>query len=48
MFEAAKRYENESKGFTWNEGRTLDQIAALPEQPLPVVDEADGCAICHL
>jgi 3'-phosphoadenosine 5'-phosphosulfate sulfotransferase (PAPS reductase)/FAD synthetase len=47
-FEAAKKYENESKGFTWNEGRTLDQIAALPEQPLPVVDETNGCAICHL
>ncbi len=48
MFEAAKKYENESKGFTWNEGRTLDQIAALPEQPLPIIDDVEGCAICHL
>ncbi len=23
LFEAAKKYENESKGFLWNEGRTL-------------------------
>jgi len=48
LFEAAKKYENESKGFLWNEGRTLDEVVALPPQPLPILDDAQGCAICHL
>ena len=48
LFEKAKEYEALSDGFTWCEGRTLDEIAALPEQPLPIIDESQGCAICHL
>ena len=48
LFEKAKEYERLSEGFTWCEGRTLDEIADLPEQPLPVLDESQGCAICHL
>ncbi|HBJ34337.1 MAG TPA: phosphoadenosine phosphosulfate reductase [Planctomycetaceae bacterium] len=48
LFEKAKDYERLSEGFTWCEGRTLDEIAALPEQPLPILDESSGCAICHL
>ncbi len=50
-FEEAKKYEkvNGEKRFTWTEGRTLDDIAALPDKyPLPVLDETEGCAICHL
>ncbi len=51
LFEAAKKYEKHDGGrsYTWDEGRTLDEIADLPEKyPLPVVDDAEGCAICHL
>lgn len=51
LFEQAKGYEKVGEGrrFTWKEGRTLDEIANLPEQhPLPMVDEAEGCMICHL
>ena len=50
-FEEAKKYEkmNGTKQYTWNQGRTLDEIANLPgEYPLPIVDETEGCAICHL
>jgi hypothetical protein len=46
-FEEAKTYEVD--GFTWVEGRTLDEIAALPKrEPIPAADMTDGCAICHL
>lgn len=54
LFELAKRYENPSadekhgKQYRWCEGKTLDDIAAMPIQPLPIVDESEGCAICHL
>jgi hypothetical protein len=46
-FEKAKLYEED--GFTWVDGRTLDDIAALPKrEPIPAADLAEGCAICHL
>ena len=46
-FEQAKEYEKD--GFTWVEGRTLDEIAALPKrEPIPAPDMTQGCAICHL
>ena len=46
-FEMAKTYEVD--GFTWVEGRTLDEIAALPKrEPIPAPDMTEGCAICHL
>lgn len=51
LFEQAKKYEKTDGGkrYTWDEGRSLDEIAALPgTYPLPVIDEAEGCAICHL
>lgn len=48
LFEAAKKYEDKSRGFLWNEGRTLEEVAALPPQPLQVLDDTEGCAICHL
>lgn len=52
LFERARAYEAESeakagKRFTWCD-KDLDTIAAMPPAPLPVVDETDGCAICHL
>ena len=46
-FERAKEYEVD--GFTWVDGRTLDEIAALPKrEPPSSVDLTEGCAICHL
>jgi len=46
-FEMAKTYEED--GFTWVQGRTLDEIAALPRrEPIPASDLTEGCAICHL
>jgi 3'-phosphoadenosine 5'-phosphosulfate sulfotransferase (PAPS reductase)/FAD synthetase len=51
LFEAAKRYEKYegNRRYTWSQGRTLNEIADLPgDYPLPVIDEVDGCAICHL
>jgi len=51
LFEQAKQYEklNGDKRFTWTDGRTLDDIAALPDSyPLPSAEETNGCAICHL
>jgi len=51
LFEDAKKYEKTKgdKQFTWTEGRTLDDIAALPDKyPLPIAEDSEGCAICHL
>ena len=54
LFERAKQYENPSpddkhgKQYRWSEGKTLDDILELPMHPLPVIDESEGCAICHL
>ena len=46
-FEKAKEYERD--GFTWVEGRTLDDIAALPKrESIPAPELAEGCAVCHL
>lgn len=46
-FEQAKAYE--ADGFTWVDGRTLEEIAGLPRrEPIPAPDLVDGCAICHL
>jgi 3'-phosphoadenosine 5'-phosphosulfate sulfotransferase (PAPS reductase)/FAD synthetase len=46
LFEKAKQYEIESDSFTWVEGKTLDEIAAMPRRQL--TEAKDGCAICHL
>jgi len=46
LFEQAKQYEKDSAGFTWVEGKTLDEIAAMPRREL--TEAKDGCAICHL
>ena len=50
LFEKAKEYEQEKNGkkFTWVDGKTLDDIVDQPLRDLPVIDEAEGCAICHL
>jgi 3'-phosphoadenosine 5'-phosphosulfate sulfotransferase (PAPS reductase)/FAD synthetase len=51
LFEKAKQYEKTkgSKRYTWVEGRTLDDIAALERRAIiPKSEDEDGCAICHL
>ena len=51
LFELAKHYEREEgdKKFTWVQGRTLDDIAALERREhIPKADDTSGCAICHL
>ena len=45
LFEKAKKFE--SDGYTWTEGRTLDEIAALPRHELQAAKDGEGCAICH-
>lgn len=48
LFELAKSYEKPDgpKPFTWVQGKTLDEIAAMPRAKIK--PKADGCAICHL
>lgn len=50
LFEKARGYEKASgeMQFTWCDRRTLDEIAAMEKKPLPTMDEAEGCAVCHL
>jgi len=51
LFAQAKKYEQVKGGkqFTWVEGKTLDDIAQLEKRyPLPMADEEEGCAVCHL
>ena len=46
-FEKAKAYEK--GGFTWVDGRTLEDIAAQPRrEPIPAPELTEGCAVCHL
>lgn len=50
FFEKAQKYEKlkQGKRYTWVEGRSLDEIAAMPRRQLVSKDDTDGCAICHL
>lgn len=51
LFEQAKGYEQSggSRHYTWVQGRPLARIEALREQHrIQTVDEAEGCATCHL
>lgn len=46
-FERAKQYEKD--GFTWVDGRTLEEIAAQPRrEAIPAPELTGGCAVCHL
>jgi 3'-phosphoadenosine 5'-phosphosulfate sulfotransferase (PAPS reductase)/FAD synthetase len=46
-FEKAKAYEK--GGFTWVDGRTLEDIAAQPRrEAIPASELTEGCAVCHL
>ena len=51
LFERAKAYEqtSENRRYTWVQGRTLSQVQTIRKQyPLQSMDEAEGCALCHL
>lgn len=51
LFEKAKTYEKTTgpKKFTWVEGRSLSDLEKIQERyNVQDMDEADGCAICHL
>ena len=50
LFERAKAYEqkSESRGYTWVEGRSLEDVEHMPRRDLRNNSSEDGCAICHL
>jgi 3'-phosphoadenosine 5'-phosphosulfate sulfotransferase (PAPS reductase)/FAD synthetase len=48
LFEKAKQFEDAKKGYTWVEGKSLDDIANMPRRELLRPDDDAGCAICHL
>lgn len=51
LFEKAKQYEKAQNGkaYTWVDGKSLGDIEKMERRmPLPQLDEAEGCAICHL
>lgn len=51
LFEKAKEYEKKSgsKKYSWVEGRTLEDIEKLTvKYEIKEIDEAEGCAICHI
>ena len=51
LFEKAKQYEKTSGShkYTWCEGKTLTDIENLPTRyQIQDMEEAEGCAICHL
>lgn len=50
LFDKAKAYEKcgPDQRFTWVEGKALDEVAKMPPHSVPSIDEAEGCAVCHL
>lgn len=51
LFEKAKEYEKRggTKKYTWAEGRSLEDIENLSvKYDIQDLDEAEGCAICHI
>jgi 3'-phosphoadenosine 5'-phosphosulfate sulfotransferase (PAPS reductase)/FAD synthetase len=48
LFERARSFEDAKKGYTWVDGKSLDEIAASPKRDLLRPDDDAGCAICHL
>ena len=51
LFEKAKAYEKVEgdRRFTWREGKTLEEIAEMERrEPIPNMDDVEGCAVCHL
>ena len=50
LFERAKGYEQQQdgRGYTWVDGRSLEQIASMPRRSIQAKADERGCAICHL
>ena len=51
LFSRAKTYErlSGSRRYTWVQGRALDYVETIDEEyPIQSVDDAEGCAVCHL
>ncbi len=50
LFERAKGYEEQQdgRGYTWVDGRSLDEVAAMPRRAVKTKGDSEGCAICHL
>lgn len=50
LFERAKEYERQINGkqFSWVDGKTLDEVVNGPQRDIQELDDAAGCAICHL
>lgn len=50
LFEKAKGYErkSESRGYTWVDGRSLENVEQMPRRRMKERSDNDGCAICHL
>ena len=50
LFEKAKAYEkkSETRGYTWVDGRSLEDVERLPRRTLKSKSDEEGCAICHL
>lgn len=51
LYEKAKQYEtkNGSKNYTWVEGKSLEDIAKIEvKYGIKDIDDAEGCAICHI
>ena len=48
LFEKAKSMEDAKKGYTWVDGKSLEEIAQMPRRELLRPTDDDSCAICHL
>ena len=51
LFELSKKYEKEKNGkrYTWTQARSLKELEKLPKrETIPLPDDPEGCAICHL
>jgi 3'-phosphoadenosine 5'-phosphosulfate sulfotransferase (PAPS reductase)/FAD synthetase len=48
LFAKAQSFENAKKGYTWVQGKSLEDIANMPRRDIVPPDDGDGCAICHL
>lgn len=51
LFEKSKSYEKVESGrkYTWQQGRSLEDIEKMIRKyEVPSLEEAEGCAICHL
>lgn len=48
LFDVARSFEDPGRGYTWVDGKSLDDIAAMPRREILRPDDDGGCAICHL